>query len=219
MPPALVAIMPPMVALPRAAISMPGMRPTSAVASCKAWSVTPAPTVTVRARGSMASIRSRRAVERMSSPGRLTPPPTSPVRPPCGTTGTSFLMHQRTTAAAASGVAGTAMAPAPKLPACSPGCRSASRSPPIRWSASPKSFKSRSSDRIISDMFPFPLPMGRLECVVRREGGIKQARGSAGGNGLTFTLKSINFRPCHHVMRNAGKVCRRTARQDFPHLS
>ena len=67
---------------PRSRRRAPARVPRSAAASVAG--VTPAPTVTCRATASTGPIAVSRASESTTSPPRGTPPPTSPVFPPCG---------------------------------------------------------------------------------------------------------------------------------------
>jgi FAD/FMN-containing dehydrogenase len=96
---AFVAIMPPTVALSRAARSTPKSRPCSCAAAVTAASVTPAPTVACAAATSIGSIVVSRCRLSKTSPAHGTAPPTSPLLPPCGTTATPAAWHARNTAA------------------------------------------------------------------------------------------------------------------------
>jgi hypothetical protein len=84
MPPALVAIMPPMVAEPCAENAMGRWRPTSAAAARAAWSTQPASTSIVIPTRSTERTLLMRARESTicGRPGRGVAPPERPVLPP-----------------------------------------------------------------------------------------------------------------------------------------
>ena len=106
LPPALVAALPPSVAVPRAPRSSGNANCCASTASCSVCRTTPACTVAVRCCGSMLSIARMRSSERMTSPGPASAPWTSPVRPPCVTTRRPLSLHQRMTAETCSVVFG-----------------------------------------------------------------------------------------------------------------
>ena len=132
-PPALVDTMPPRVAEPRAARSMPGSSWCSAAASCSACSVQPAPTSATRSVGSMGSIWFRRKSESTIWPGFDMLPPTRPVRPACGTRLTPCCAHRRTTAATSGVLAGDTTMPASRLCGFQPTSSKATASPVATW--------------------------------------------------------------------------------------
>src|ERR1700730_3081206 len=117
MPPALVAIMPPTVAVSRAARSTANARRDALAHSCSLARVTPADAVTWTATSSTGS-RAVNRVRLMITGGRHeprpapptagpgTPPPTKPVLPPWGTIATPAARQARTTAATSAVVAG-----------------------------------------------------------------------------------------------------------------
>ena len=117
--------MPPIVAVPRAAMSMPGDRPCSSAASCRAWSVTPEPAMATRSTGSIITV-CRRSVERITCPGSDTPPSANPVRPPWVTTATPAARQAARAAETSSVFPGRIRTPASRLRASTPGCTSAS---------------------------------------------------------------------------------------------
>ncbi len=106
-PPAFVAIAPPTVAESRAAQSIPNCHPAAAACAWTAAIVAPAPATTVPSAATGASPDSRR-VDSTTAPSTPagTPPPTSPVLPPCGTTGTPAAAQAASTAATSPGAPG-----------------------------------------------------------------------------------------------------------------
>src|SRR5690606_22626396 len=141
MPPALVAMLPPMLHEPRAAKSTGYASPCSAAASCTACRVMPGCTVSVRSMGSKPSTRFMRARLSTSSPLAATAPPDSRVRPPEGTIATSLAAAQRTMAWTCSTSTGRATASGagfPRRVQSRPSCSSSDgsvsrRRPGIEW--------------------------------------------------------------------------------------
>ena len=100
-PPALVATAPPTVALARAPQSTPKSSPAARAWRCNASIVTPAPAVTCAAGTSTGSrrVRPRKDSTTVGRSHAGTPPPTSPVLPPCGTIAAPAAAQAATTAA------------------------------------------------------------------------------------------------------------------------
>ena len=98
-PPALVAMVPPMVALSRLARSTPYSQPAASAAAWTTATVDPAPAESCPPNGSTSATPPRRRRLSTTSPPRGTPPPTSPVLPPWGTRATPSSLHATTTAA------------------------------------------------------------------------------------------------------------------------
>ena len=122
-PPALVATIPPTVAESRDPMSTPNAQPDLRTCFWSAPRVVPAPTVTSPATSSTGSVTRRRSVDRTScgrgeprssrgAAARGTPPPTSPVLPPCGTTAAPTSPQARSTVATSSRVPGLTTAAA-----------------------------------------------------------------------------------------------------------
>src|SRR5690554_6007790 len=105
-PPAFVAMVPPMVAVARAAKSTPYRQPAARAAASTASTVAPAPAVSWPTAASTSPTAFSRAVESTTCPASGTAPPTRPVLPPCGTTGVSAAAHAATTAATSAVSAG-----------------------------------------------------------------------------------------------------------------
>ena len=97
MPPALVLRLPPIVALPSAASESGNSRSCARAAACTSSRTQPASAVSVLLAGSTARMRVMRLSDtRIARPvSSGVAPPTSPVLPPCGTTGVPVREHQR----------------------------------------------------------------------------------------------------------------------------
>ena len=143
--------LPPMVQLPSEPSDIGKSRSTFSAAACTSASTTPASTVTVPATGSTS--RTRRIRPRESTTwlpdASGTPPPTSPVLPPCGTTATPAAAQAATTAATSSVEPGrtTARARPAWVPVQSTTYAATSASSVRTWSAPMlvRSWSSRSS--------------------------------------------------------------------------
>ena len=96
-PPALVDTAPPTVAVSRDAKSTPSSQPAARACACKAAREAPAPATHVPPLSTGDNEVSRRV--ETTTPPNGTAPPTRPVFPPCGTTGTPAAAHRRTTSA------------------------------------------------------------------------------------------------------------------------
>ena len=110
MPPALVAMLPPMVHEPREPKSTGYSSPWPRAVSCTDCNTAPASTVSVRSTASKPSTRFIRCRLTTSSPLAATAPPESPVRPPEGTSAVRLPLAQRTSACTCSTLAGSAIA-------------------------------------------------------------------------------------------------------------
>ena len=108
MPPALVERLPPIWQLPSAPRLSGNSRSAAAAAWCRSARMQPASTVIVKLVGSMARMRFIRpsATTMLSRSSGGTPPPTSPVLPPCGTIANPAAAQIRTTAATSAVEAG-----------------------------------------------------------------------------------------------------------------
>ncbi len=113
-PPALVEVSPPIVALPLAPSDKGNRLPTAAAASCSAARIVPASQTALFAAAEIERILFIRRIEsRRALPSGLgTAPATIEVFPPCGTNGTRSSAHRRTISATSSVLAGDSIAAA-----------------------------------------------------------------------------------------------------------